>query len=67
MPRKSIAPQSRRHIWIFDDDWEYIESRFGKLSPAGIGTSAAVRRLIQAWVAGMRKKEQDQIEKGLQK
>lgn len=63
MSRKSIAPQSRRHIWIFDDDWSFIESRFGKFSPSQMGTSAAVRTILQAWVANMRKKEQDQVEK----
>lgn len=62
MPRKSIAPQSRRHVWLFDDDWAFIESRFGKQSPSNLGTSAAVRAVIQSWVANMRKKEQDRIE-----
>jgi hypothetical protein len=24
--RKSIKPQSRRHIWMYDEDWDYIHA-----------------------------------------
>ena len=24
--RKSIKPQSRRHIWMYDEDWDYIHN-----------------------------------------
>jgi len=63
MSRKSIAPQSRRHIWIYDEDWEYIEQRFGKGTAANIGIGPAIRRMIQVYVANLRSKEQQEIDR----
>ena len=34
--RKSIRPQSRRHMWIYDEDWEFISHHVAsrtKLAP----------------------------------
>lgn len=61
MSRKSIAPQSRRHIWVFDDDWAYLDATFGKRGNA-YGTGAAIRRILQIYVANLRAKEQAAIE-----
>jgi hypothetical protein len=51
MSKKSPLPQSRRHLLIFDEDWEFLESVYGKDSgPGSIGTGVAVRKFIHSWV-----------------
>lgn len=43
-PKPPGAPMTRRHVWLADDDWDWICTTFeGKLSP-----SAAVRQIISA-------------------
>ncbi len=43
-PKPPGVPMTRRHIWLADDDWEWVCRTFeGKLSP-----SAAVRQIIAA-------------------
>lgn len=62
MSRKSAIPQSRRHILVFDEDWEYLESQYGR--PYGVtplGTSAAVRLLIHKYVRKLKAREEEAL------
>lgn len=60
MSKKSEAPQSRRHIWVFDEDWEFLSRAFGE----SIGVGPAIRRIVQLHVNGLRAKQQRLIDEG---
>lgn len=57
MAKKHSLPQSRRHIFINDEDWEFLESRFGKSSPTPKGVGWIIRELIHAKVKQIRERE----------
>lgn len=55
MSKKSVLPQSRHHILIYDEDWEWLERHYGKGSAASqIGTSGAIRAVLHQRVLGMK-------------
>ena len=48
--RKREEAQSRRHIWMGDDDWEQLVEHFGDT----IGPSAAIRQIVKAFLVKVR-------------
>ena len=48
MSKRSAIPQSRRHIWIRDADWEYLTTLPGR-------PSQHIRELVARWVAKLRR------------
>ena len=50
MPRKSIRPQTRHHIMVFDDDWDFLLRAFGPSSVRPIGPGIAARGIIHEFV-----------------
>lgn len=51
MPRKAMLPQTRRHIFVYDEDWDWIVENYGPGSETGLGISGAIRAIIHAKVA----------------
>jgi hypothetical protein len=46
MPRyRSELPQRRRHTWIYDEDWAWLEQRH-----PGIDVGPQIREIIHAYV-----------------
>jgi hypothetical protein len=54
MSKKVELPQTRRHILIFDEDWEYLTESYGAGGAKPIGVSAAIRKIVHAKVLGLR-------------
>lgn len=54
MPRKAKLPQSRRHIHVYDEDWEWLNENYGPGSESRLGLAGAVREIIHAKVVVMR-------------
>lgn len=50
MSRKARLPQSRRHIFVYDEDWEWIVENYGPGSESRIGISGAIREILHAKV-----------------
>ncbi|MCK9361754.1 hypothetical protein M0Q28_06060 [Patescibacteria group bacterium] len=46
MSKKTILPTSRRHVMMFDEDWEWLEGQYGANSPSKIGVAEAVRIVV---------------------
>lgn len=46
MSKKSIMPQSPRHIMVYDEDWEFLQMAYGKDSPSKLGISSAIQAII---------------------
>lgn len=55
MSKKAERPQSRRHIQIFDQDWEYLTKRF--LYPGPI-----VRQMVHLAVKQLHQRELDRAD-----
>ena len=69
--KKSDLPTSKRHVHLYDEDWDFLLAEFG---PGGqqrhIGVSAAIRAIVHQKVLGMKAaaaKEYDRIAAGRQK
>lgn len=64
MTRRAELPQSPRHVMIFDEDWEFLEARYGRShrGPHAIGTSAAIRKLVHHWCQRMRDRERQEMD-----
>jgi hypothetical protein len=56
--KKSELPQSRRHIMIFDEDWEFIDQYYGPRSDSRLGTGTAIRNLIHRAVVHLKSEAQ---------
>jgi len=44
--KRSLFPQSRRHIWVYDKDWAFLDSHFGDTSESRMGVGAMVREIV---------------------
>jgi hypothetical protein len=55
MSKKALLPQSRRHVMIYDEDWDWLERHYGQGSPhEKIGISGAVKTLVHKFVSKSR-------------
>ena len=64
MSKKSKLPQSRRHILVYDEDWEYLMRHYGPGSVrSDVGVSRAIREVLHQRVQGLRIKEAGEIDK----
>lgn len=59
MSLKARLPQSPRHILVYNDDWEYLETRFGYRGLKPVGVSNVIRALIHKRVLEWREAEND--------
>lgn len=58
MSKKTPLPQTRRHIFVFDEDWEYVRDRFGE----EMGQSNAIRMMIHRYVTNLRAQENRSVD-----
>ena len=56
MSRKVSLPQSRRHVQIFDEDWDFLMQEFGPGAKNNIGVGVAIRTIVHAKVSDMKAK-----------
>lgn len=57
MSRKVSLPQSTHHLAVYNEDWEYISSRFGAAGIKPVGVSNVIRALIHKAVLEWREAE----------
>lgn len=57
MPKKVPLPSSTKHILVHDEDWAYLESRFGPQGIQPIGVSAVIRAIVHQKVMALRTAE----------
>jgi hypothetical protein len=57
VPKKTAFPASTRHLLLYDEDWEYLESRFGPRGIRPVGVSTVVRAILHQKVMALRAKE----------
>lgn len=57
MSRKSPLPQSRRHVMIYNEDWDWLERAYGGQTAANLGPGVAIRQLVHGRVLYMRAQE----------
>lgn len=61
MSKKSILPQSSRHVMIFDEDWEFLRANYGPGSPKEIGPSEFIRAMIHSAIGRIRNRAEAAI------
>lgn len=54
MPKKLNLPSSKRHVLLFDEDWEYLEARFGPSGIRPVGISRVIRAIIHQKVQALK-------------
>lgn len=55
-------PKSRRHVHIYDEDWELLQQLYGAGSANRIGASEAVRKIIHHKCLRLRQLHADSID-----
>lgn len=64
MSKKSVLPQTRHHILVYDEDWEYLTKNYGPGSHGSlIGISGAIRAVLHQRVLGMKARENGEIDR----
>ena len=56
MNRRFEAPSTRRHVFIYDEDWQFLQSAYGATS------SKAVRNIVHSYVSRL----QEQVNQKMQ-
>ena len=62
MSKKAILPQHRRHIMIYDEDWEFLEQNYGPSSASRLGAGIAVREWLHKRVLELRAKQNERLD-----
>lgn len=66
MSRRLPLPQSRRHVLIFDEDWNFLNTWFGDSSTVKTGVGPAIRAIVHQRVEYLKAKQAarlDELEK----
>lgn len=59
MSKQSPLPQSRHHVLIFDEDWNWLDDNYGPNSPSRMGVGVAIRKIVHYHVKQIRQKAQE--------
>jgi hypothetical protein len=62
MSRKTEIPSSRRHIFVYDEDWEFLEKAYGNASENRMGVGPAIRNIIHVYVGSLKAKVQKKVD-----
>lgn len=62
MSKRSLLPQSRRHIFVYDEDWEFLVAVYTASTGAISGPSQAIREIIHSQVGKIRAKSEEAID-----
>jgi hypothetical protein len=63
LSKKTTLPQSRHHILVFDEDWDFLVQNYGPGSANGLGVSTVIRALIHQRVSGLKAKANEAFDK----
>lgn len=61
--KKSPIPQSRRHVMVFDEDWDWLNQEYGAGSKNNVGVGVAIRTIVHAKVIDMKAKANDAFDR----
>jgi hypothetical protein len=62
MSKRSQLPQSRHHVMIFDEDWQWLDLAFGKYSRSRLGPGVAIRQIVHRHVRQLRQVEDQRVQ-----
>lgn len=63
MSKKSPLPHSRHHVFIYDEDWEFLLTNYGPGSVNfKIGVSGAIKTIVHAYVRKLKAKSAEAFE-----
>lgn len=67
MSKKSPLPQSRHHVMIYNEDWEWLQAAYGQgqTEPgAAIGAGTAIKTVVHAYVQRLKARAEQKIDAG---
>lgn len=64
MSRRAKFPQSRRHVFVYDKDWAFLETHYGLQSPSKLGPGATIREIVHNYVERLRARTVQQLDTG---
>lgn len=67
MTKKLERSSSPRHVNIYDEDWEFLESVYGRFSTSKYGVARATREIIHNWVKRLKARAESEAESELPK
>ena len=64
MSRRNTLPSSRRHIHVFDEDWDFIVLHYGDGAPPGsrVGAAVVCREIIHRHIARVRAAQNEALD-----
>lgn len=64
MSKKSAMPQSRHHLMIYDEVWDWFVKNFGPSSVnSGVGISKAINHVLLKRVQAMKAREAGELDR----
>lgn len=63
MSKKSVLPQSPRHILVYDEDWDFLMQHYGPGSAKPLGVSRSIREIIHQRVLGLKAKQVNALDR----
>lgn len=63
MSKKSPLPHSRHHLFLYDEDWEFLQANYGPGSiNHKVGVSGAVKTVVHAFVKRLKARSAEAFE-----
>lgn len=63
MTKRSLIPQSRRHVHVYDEDWEFLAGIYSPDNGTSIrGPSHAIREIVHRQVGKIRERSERMID-----
>jgi hypothetical protein len=59
LSKKSALPASRRHISLYDEDWEYLAEAFGPNSESKLGPGPTIQKIVHVYVQKLKDRERE--------
>jgi len=54
MTKRPEQPLVRKHVMLFEEDWEFLSENYGPGGAKPIGVSDAIRKIVHAKVNGLK-------------
>jgi hypothetical protein len=54
MVRRAELPTSRRHVHLYDEDWEFLQQNYGPQSGSQVSVSEVIRAIVHKKVLALK-------------
>lgn len=54
MTKRASLPSSRHHVFLYDEDWDFLAANYGPDSASRVGVSEVIRAIVHKKVLGLK-------------